>query len=56
MLDNQIESFLTKMFEDNKTFIVVNGIKNATDIKYVLISDAISENIKLFTEVVKERI
>jgi len=54
--NNQIESFLTKMFEDNRTFMFVNGVEKSTDRKYVLIADAVSENIELFAQILKERI
>jgi len=53
---SQIESFLTKMFEDNRAFMFVNGVKKSTDKKYLLTADAISENIELFAQILKERI
>ncbi len=53
---SQIESFLTRMFEDNRIFMFVNGVKKSTDKKYLLTADAVSENIELFAQVLKERI
>ena len=56
MIESQNESFLTRMFEDNKIFMFVNGVKKSTDKKYLLTADAVSENIELFAQVLKERI
>ena len=51
-----VSSFLTSMFEDKKLFMDVNGTKNTMDAKYMLVADALSENISLLSEVVREQL
>ncbi len=51
-----VSSFLTNMFEDNKLFAEIHGTKNLMDAKYMLVADALSENIELLTEVIGEQI
>ena len=51
-----VSSFLTSMFEDKKLFMEVNGTKNTMDAKYMLVADALSENISLLSEVVREQL
>ncbi len=51
-----LSSFLTSMFEDRKLFTEVNGTKNIMDAKYMLVADALSENIDLLSEVILEQI
>ena len=51
-----VSSFLTSMFEDKKLFMDVNGTKNTMDAKYMLVGDALSENISLLSEVVREQL
>ena len=51
-----VSPFLTSMFEDRKLFAEVNGAKNTMDAKYMLVADALSENISLLSEVVKEQL
>ena len=51
-----VSSFLTNMFEDNKLFAEINGTKNLMDAKYMLVADALSENVELLTEVISEQI
>ncbi len=56
-MNNKIlSSFLTSMFEDRKLFAEVNGTKNIMDAKYMLVADALSENIDLLSEVIKEQL
>jgi len=56
-MDNKIlSSFLTSMFEDRKLFAEVNGTKNIMDAKYMLVADALSENINLLSEVIEEQL
>ena len=54
MNQNNLSSFLTLMFEDRKLFADVNGTKNTMNAKYMLVADALSENISLLSEVVGE--
>jgi len=55
MKNNQtLSSFLISMYEDKKLFIEINGLKNSMDAKYMLVADALSENIELLEEVIKE--
>ena len=56
MNKEMINSFLTSMFEDRKLFIEVNGVKSLMDTKHMLVADALSENISLFSEVIGEYI
>ena len=51
-----VSSFLTSMFEDNKLFMEINGTKNSMDAKYMLVADALSENINLLSEVLEEHL
>ena len=56
MNKEMISSFLTSMFEDRNLFIEVNGVKSLMDAKHMLVADALSENINLFSEVIGEYI
>lgn len=51
-----ISSFLTSMFEDKNIFMQINGTENTMDAKYMLIADALSENISLLSEVIGEHL
>ncbi len=51
-----ISSFLTSMFEDKNLFMQINGTENTMDAKYMLIADALSENISLLSEVIGEHL
>jgi len=51
-----INSFLTTMFEDRKLFAEVNGTASLMNAKHMLVADALSENISLFSEVVEEHL
>ncbi len=55
MQNNIVDSFLNQMFEDRKMFVNMYGIKNVTDANFMLISDVLSENLELFSEVIKEQ-
>ena len=55
MNQNNLSSFLTLMFEDRKLFADVNGTANTMDAKYMLVADALSENISLLSEVIGEQ-
>ena len=50
-----VSSFLASMFEDKSLFMEVNGTKNTMDAKYMLVADALSENISLLSEVIGEQ-
>ena len=56
MDQSEIGSFLTSMFENRKQFAQINGSNRLYDAKFMLIADAVSENIELFSEVIKEEI
>ena len=56
MLETQLETFLVKMFNDRTTFVNVNGVEKSTNIKYMLVADAVSENIKLLIDTLKESV
>jgi len=49
-----LSSFLVSMYEDKNLFIEINGLKNSMDAKYMLVADALSENIELLEDAVKE--
>ena len=51
-----VSSFLASMFEDKNLFMEVNGTKNTMDAKYMLVADALSENISLLSEVIGEQL
>ena len=51
-----VSSFLASMFEDKKLFMEINGTKNIMDAKYMLVADALSENISLLSEVIGEQL
>ncbi len=54
MNQTQLNSFLTEMFNNPNEFLAVNGVTNSMDMKYMLAADAVSENIELLEEVLKE--
>jgi len=56
MNQKTLSSFLTSMYEDRNLFIEVNGLSNAMNEKYMLVADALSENIELLSEVIREDI
>jgi len=56
MNQKTLSSFLTSMYEDRNLFIDVNGLSNTMNEKYMLVADALSENIELLSEVIKEEI
>ena len=56
MNQNMIGSFLTSMFEDKNLFIKVNGANCIYNKEYMLVADALSENIELLSEVIKEQL
>jgi len=56
MNQKTLSSFLTSMYEDRNLFIEVNGLSNTMNEKYMLVADALSENIELLSEVIKEEI
>jgi len=54
MKQAQLNSFLTNMFNDRMEFANINGASKLTDANYMLIADAMSENIELLGEVIQE--
>jgi len=56
MNQKTLSSFLTSMYEDRNLFIEVNGLSNTMNEKYMLVADALSENIELLSEVIREDI
>jgi len=55
MNQEQLNSFLTNMFESRVEFASINGTANTFNTEYMLVADAISENVELLAGVVKER-
>ncbi len=55
MLNQNVGSFLTQMFEDRQKFIQIHGARSVMDPKFMLVSDAMSEHIELLTEIIKEQ-
>ncbi len=49
-----LNSFLTEMFKNHMEFASINGTANSMDSRYMLVADAISENIELLEDVLKE--
>jgi len=56
MNQKTLSSFLASMYEDRSLFIEVNGLSSTMDKNYMLVADALSENIELFSEVIKEKL
>jgi hypothetical protein len=52
----EVKYFLNNMFSNHNEFKLVNGFKNSTDMNYMLIADAVSENIDLFASVITEEL
>jgi len=54
MNQQQLNSFLTNMFNSRTEFANINGTANMMDASYMLIADVVSENIELLGEVIAE--
>jgi len=54
MKQQQLNSFLTDMFNNRVEFASVNGVSKMMDANYMLIADVVSENIELLSEVITE--
>ena len=52
----KIDNYLMDMFSSPKEFASVCGVKNSMDPKFMLVADVLSEDIELFSEVIKEEL
>jgi len=55
MNKQELCSFLTNMFNSRAEFASIHGSSNLMNAKYMLTADALSENVELLAEVIKER-
>jgi len=56
MSQQKLNSFLNNMFKDNVEFRAICGTANSMDMKYMLVADAVSEDIELLADVIKEHL
>jgi len=54
MNQKDLNSFLNNMFRNNVEFAKVHGTSSLMDAKVMLVADALSENIELLGQVIKE--
>ena len=54
MNQEQLNSFLANMFESRVEFANINGTTNSMNAEYMLVADAVSENIELLADAIKE--
>ncbi len=54
MNQQELNSFLANMFESRVEFANINGSTNSMNADYMLVADAVSENVELLAETLKE--
>ena len=54
MSKEEIKFFVEEMYNNREIFLSVNGLSNATNSNYMLVSDVVTEYSELFADVVKE--
>jgi len=53
---DEIKYFLNNMFSNHNEFQSVNGLKNSTNLDYMLVADAVSEHIDMFTNIIAQEL
>jgi len=56
MQTKEIHNILDSMFKNPMLFNKVFGLKNITEVKFMLIADAVSENLELLAEIIDEEL
>lgn len=52
----KIDTYLTQMFSNSRELASICGVANITDPKFMLVADALSEDIELLSEVIAEEL